>query len=146
MSNLIINLNIKHKGRLTRPWDISYLLIKMYGFFFLQVKQNIIRNFEDFFHLLHQQSFFTDFHEHIQFILHSIHSCTQEHPHKKYQNPFPVKLPIINLFLVTFSQNGSLLLANSKVLRNKDIFFINHLSNSNKKIFKIKFVTDMKYG
>lgn len=66
-----------------------------------------------------------------------------KHTHKKYQNPFPVKLPIINLFLVTFSQNGSLLLANSKVFRNKDIFFINHLSNSNKKIFKIKFVTDM---
>lgn len=29
------------------------------------------------------------------------------------------------------------------MFRNKDIFFINHLSNSNKKIFKIKFVTDM---
>lgn len=35
MNNLIINLNIKHKGRLTRPWDISNLLIKMYGLFYL---------------------------------------------------------------------------------------------------------------
>lgn len=35
MNNLIINLNIKHKGRLTRPWDINYLLIKMYGLFYL---------------------------------------------------------------------------------------------------------------
>lgn len=118
--------------------------------FFLQVKQNIIRNFEDFFHLLHQQSFFRfpwTYTIHLAFntFLHTGAPITK-HTHKKYQNPFPVKLPIINLFLVTFSQNGSLLLANSKVLRNKDIFFINHLSNSNKKIFKIKFVTDMKYG
>lgn len=35
MNNLSMNLNIKHKGRLTRPWDKSYLLIKMYGFFSL---------------------------------------------------------------------------------------------------------------
>lgn len=33
MNNLSMNLNIKHKGRLTRPWDISHLLIKVYGFF-----------------------------------------------------------------------------------------------------------------
>lgn len=35
MNNLSMNLNIKHKGRLTRPWDISHLQIKMYGVFFL---------------------------------------------------------------------------------------------------------------
>lgn len=35
MSNLIINLNIKYKGRLIRLWDISNLLIKMYGLFYL---------------------------------------------------------------------------------------------------------------
>lgn len=35
MNNMSMNLNIKYKGRLIRLWDISYLLIKMYGFFFL---------------------------------------------------------------------------------------------------------------
>lgn len=66
--------------------------------------------------------------------------------YKKYLNFFLVKLSVINLFLVIFFLNDFLLLVNLKVFRNKDIFFINYFFNLNKKIFKIKFVIDMKYG